>query len=122
MRQTNANCLREYSLGTDTMINAVLAVQAVIEARQRIPQELKDQGLSFFSINDLYHYFGLADDKLCDACQQYDGETLNGAELRRLFPFMEIDSENIIYPKVHPNCRCMIIRLKQDDPLLSGLE
>jgi len=104
------------------MINAVLAVQAVIEAKQRIPKELKDQGLSFFSINDLYRYFGLADDKLCDACQQYDGETISGTELRHLFPNLEVDSENIIYPKVHINCRCMLIRLKQDDPLLSGLE
>ncbi len=98
-----------------TLIEVIEAVETyqAQEAKSRIPPELKGQ--TFFSINNLYHYFGISDDKLCDQCQQYDGETIVGSELRKLFPYLTIDTENIIYPNVHPNCRCLLIRLTPEN-------
>lgn len=95
-----------------SLIEVVNAVEAYLldEAKQRIPKELRDKDLTFFSITNLYRYMGLSDGKLCNQCAQYDGQTITGAELRSLFPWLEVDSANIIYPRVHPNCRCLLIR------------
>jgi hypothetical protein len=48
---------------------------------------------------------------MCRDCEEYDGQSFSGEELRLVFPYLEIVDQDLIYPKVHPNCRCALIRV-----------
>jgi len=105
------------------MINAVLAVQAVQEARKRIPDEYKH--LSYFSANDIWYYIDTpsTDPKHaeCEFCKRYRSRDFAGNQLRSVFPDLTVESENLIYPNVHmtlwgeSTCKCTLIRVSQED-------
>lgn len=84
-------------------------VLAVVEAMDRIPDELAD--LTFFSRYDLWYYFAIMDDVTCILCSAYNGQVLYGTHLRYLFKYLEIEDDNLILPKQHPNCRCELRRM-----------
>lgn len=89
-------------------VEAVKAVEVVQKAKQRI--NIKTN-LTFYSKNDLWYYFTItADDHLCETCQGYDNKIFFGSSLRGEFPWHEVNDEFIIKPKVHPNCRCILVR------------
>jgi hypothetical protein len=105
------------------MINAVLAVQAVQEARKRIPDEYKH--LSYFGAYDLWYYIDTPNTtpghSECETCMQFRAHNFAGNQLRQYFPDLTIESENLIYPNVHmtlwgtDTCKCTLIRVT-DNP------
>ena len=97
------------------MISAVQAVAAV----KHIPQNLEDW--TFFSPNDIWHYMGVTDDRLCELCEINDGMDLTGDVLRGKFPDLEIVDKGVIYPHVHPNCRCVLMRMAAPIEILEEL-
>jgi hypothetical protein len=110
------------------MLRAIQAVQ-VFQDKKWIPKELST--LSYFSVNDLWHYFAVSDERLCEYCDVNDGLDISGDILRGKFPDLEIIDENTIYPHVHvtlgwktqanDNCRCMLIRVAAPQEFLEEL-
>lgn len=84
-----------------------LVVEAVIEALKRIPDSLRK--LSFFGWGDAWYYIAIGENT-CAVCWGHDGKEFEGAVLRGLFPWLEVIGPNTIRPRVHPNCRCILIR------------
>lgn len=88
-----------------------------VQARQDkkwIPKELSEK--SFFSEFDAWHFISISDDRRCKYCEEFDGHTYYGDDLRRVFPDLEIRSDNIIDVHYHktlwnkPTCRCKLVR------------
>ena len=93
------------------MLKAVQAVQAVLDKKWILEGEYPPN-TTFFSILDRWQYSAISDTKVCLLCRQYEdiGE-FSGNILRGLFPYLEIVSVDLIYPNVHPNCRCYLERV-----------
>ena len=58
---------------------------------------------------------------LCDLCEINNQMDLTGDVLRGKFPYLEIADANTIYPNVHPNCRCVIMRIAAPLDILTDL-
>lgn len=91
-----------------SLISAVKAF-AAFDAKSRIPEEYRG-AVSFFSWLDEWIYNTSEASNVCEECRSYEQEHFFGSELRGLFPWLEIENENVIYPRVHPNCNCKLIR------------
>lgn len=93
-------------------VNAVRSLIAVrrVDSWKRKPEALKR--ISFFGIEDLWHYIPVWDEKLCDECLQHArNEYYPGTDLRRKFKYLQIVDENTIEARVHPHCRCFLTRV-----------
>jgi len=93
----------------------VAAVIAVREAKQRI----FIGGATFFSKHDIWKYIEISDDRLCPVCRGYAqagiGDEIGeyrGNRIRGFFPYLEILDVNTIAVNVHPNCRCVLVRVR----------
>jgi len=87
----------------------VAAVIAVREAKQRI----FIGGATFYSVNDIWLYIEISDDKLCDVCHanaHMEGGEYKGNRIRGFFPYHEILDINTIKVNQHPHCRCIMVR------------
>jgi hypothetical protein len=116
------------------IIGAIQAVQAIQTAKQRIPKKYKH--LTYFSDLDQWRYFSIGDGKRCKYCDQHEGITFSGSEIRGIFPDLDIVSPTMIYPRVHmtlykqgkfgawskDSCRCVLIRELREDPLAVTLK
>lgn len=91
-----------------SLVSAVEAF-AAFDAKQRIPEEYRG-AVSFFSWLDEWIYNTSEGGNVCEECRSLEQEHFFGSELRGLFPWLEIENENTIYPRVHPNCQCKLIR------------
>lgn len=92
------------------MSRIAAAVAAALEAQKRIPGPLR--GYGFFGENDWWLFIAVMDNHTCMQCQDYaDRGIFNGVDLRRLFPYLEVESENRVWANVHPNCRCFLVRM-----------
>jgi len=98
-------------LSIQQTIRIVRAVQAVQEAKARI---FVSTPKTFFSVNDIWQYVEISDDKLCANCvfnAAWNDGIYSGDELRRKFPYLEILDEDTIRVEEHPNCRCVLTRM-----------
>ena len=100
-----------------SVVEAVAIAVAVHEARQegalrRVPKPLELPGLTYFSVHDIWLYQARADNITCDLCRRHQehGE-YHGNHLRSIFPYLEIMDDSTIVARVHPNCRCYLVRL-----------
>lgn len=100
------------------MLKAIQAVR-MFQDKKWIPEHLKE--LSYFSQYDLWHYMAVSDERRCELCDVNDGVDMAGDVLRGKFEYLEIIDENMIYPNVHPNCRCMLIRVAAPTEFLEEL-
>lgn len=89
------------------MQKVVAAVHAVREAKKRIGF---DTSKTFYSVNDIWHYIALADDRTCPVCMGKDGNEYNGAYLRTGFPYHVVDNDDTVRANTHINCRCILLR------------
>ena len=102
------------------MLKLIKAVQ-VVDSLQRKPELYKTQ--SFFGELDLWDYVPYFDKKLCPACRAHaHTEVFRGTHLRAKWPYLEIQDENTILPKEHPNCRCQLWRIILPKRYLKVLE
>jgi hypothetical protein len=90
-------------------IAAVEAVQVVQRSRQRVPEALR--GVTFFGADDVWLFQESGHPNICEACSSYHLNTYRGDELRGLFPYLEILSEDFIAAKVHPHCGGGLVRV-----------
>lgn len=81
------------------------------EAKSRIPTSMRQKGMwqTFFSTLDQWLMHMVFDERTCDVCFAHQDEYA-GSELRSTFPYLEIEDESLIYAKVHPHCRCYLVR------------
>lgn len=63
--------------------------------------------------SDRWQYNAVADWRCCDACLELDGVVFTTSQIRRSFPYA-IFNPLLIYPMVHPHCRCALVIL--DEP------
>ena len=99
-------------------MQVVAVAVAVHEARNRIPDDLKNTAP--YSVNALWTYYNRTySDPVgdsCNYCKMFDGQTFTGDQLRSVFPdhyWVGLD----IYPNVHKTlwdrdsqCSCLLIR------------
>jgi hypothetical protein len=95
------------------MLSAVNAVLAYREFKvqtdaRRIPEEFR--GPTYFGTFDEWIYNTEETETVCEVCESYNLETFYGHEIRSTFPYWQIIDFNVIYPSVHPNCRCRLVR------------
>ncbi len=90
------------------IVEAVVAVQLLGEARSRIPDDLR--GLTFYGEDDEWMFLGSGHPNMCGDCAGYEGDIYSGVELRSAFPYHTILDENTIAASVHPNCSCLLMR------------
>lgn len=102
------------------MQEIVNVIEAVEKSKTRIPDKLR--GPSYYSAYDEWQFLRSDHPNMCSECDSYHLEYYNGADLRPLFPYHEIQDENLIYPKVHPNCYCTLVRVYPVDSVESPLE
>jgi hypothetical protein len=105
------------------IINKV--VQNVIYANDKrwIPEELR--GNIYFSSNVIWQFIPSWDVKQCGECGEYalGIPFFSGAQIRSIFPYMEVKDENTINANVHPNCRCILSRdVSGEEPVVSEEE
>ena len=100
-----------------TLVQAVRQIQA--SDKRWIPQELEDY--RFFGNYDLWEYYELGDpESECEFCKVYANQVFTGAQLRNVFPDLEIEGPYDIYPNVHmtlwgaKTCKCKLIRVNQE--------
>lgn len=79
-----------------------------MESTKRIPTGAHS---SFFGEFDLWSYLAITDDRTCSSCIMLDQGIYMGWDLRALFPYLLIASDDQILPRVHPNCRCTLLRV-----------
>lgn len=91
-----------------TLIQVARAVQAVID-KSWIPEELR--GPSYFSSLDEWQFLKSDSPNMCPVCEGYDLDLYGGYDIRELFPYLGLQTENLIYPRVHPNCLCTLVRV-----------
>ena len=96
------------------MSQKLIQIVEAVKAVQRIPSDVAD--VTFFSESDVWLYNAIVDERLCDRCHaaQEIGVFL-GDEIRRLFPRLEIMTAMLIMVNLHPNCRCFLYRLIQEE-------
>ena len=111
-------------------MQALAAVIAVHEARNRIPDHLKHT--SPYSVNALWTFYARThhdpEGETCNYCHMFDGQTFTGDQLRVTFPDHYWEGDDI-YPDVHKTlwgregtCACLLIREDDkwgDEPNLS---
>lgn len=93
-------------------LNAVLSVRAVItvDAIPRIPEELSKY--TFFGEYDVWRYVPIFDKKLCHKCAYWATNVyFRGKYIRGLWKRLKIVDANTIEVWVHPNCRCILVRV-----------
>ena len=91
---------------------ALAAVQAirVVKALPRKPEGYEQ--FTFYSEYDTWLFHSVWDGRRCPLCAMYEqAEYWRGDQLRTEFPYHEIVDENTIEAHVHPNCRCILVRL-----------
>ena len=93
-------------MNTQTLVNVVRQIQA--SDKRWIPEEFR--GPSYFSITDEWLYNTSEGPNVCEECTSYDNESFYGSDLRLEFPYLQVDDENTIYPSIHPNCMCRLVR------------
>ena len=87
---------------------------------QRIPEGSTQ---SFFGRYDVWRYQGIADMSLCEDCLAHVLDVYYlGTELRAEFKYLQIIEDNLIEPRVHPNCRCLLHRVTSSHEYLAVLE
>ncbi len=93
------------------LISMVEAVEAVEdhEAKQRIPDNLKDR--TFFGANDHWIYHTEDDDRVCSDCKMFDGALFTGEDLRRMLPDLDVVGGDMMMVNIHPSCRCFLVRV-----------
>jgi hypothetical protein len=105
------------------MQSLVAAVVAVHEARQRIPDHMKDthpySALALWTFYARTHHD--PEGETCNYCSMFDGQTFTGAQLRSVFPDHRWEGDDI-YPDVHKTlwgkegtCACLLIREAETD-------
>jgi len=68
--------------------------------------------LTYFSLFDHWDLQAQWDERLCVWCKRMEQVGIyNGDVLRRWFPYLEILDMNTIAANVHPNCRCLLVRI-----------
>lgn len=82
---------------------------ATVGATRRIPQEMR--GVTFYSSNDEWQFIQSDNPRICEICLGMDGDVFRGDELRTRFFWHVIVDVNSVYPKVHPNCGCSLVRV-----------
>ena len=90
-------------------LQVIKLLQALQKAKQRIPKELGN--VTFYGSEDRWLYMESQHPNMCGTCHSYHMQSFTGVELRAAFPYHIITDENFIYPKVHPNCWCCLVRL-----------
>ena len=100
------------------MLSVIHAVMAVQEARNRIPDDLKDthpySSLALWTFFlDTHHQ---PQGESCLYCKMFDGQTFTGSQVRTVFPDHYWEGVDI-YPDVHKTlwgisgtCACLLIR------------
>lgn len=108
-----------------TLIEIVEAVE-LQEARQRIPEDLRDTHP--YSSTALWTYYARthhdAEGDICNYCNMFDGKTFTGDMLRVTFPDHRWEGMDI-YPDIHKTlwgkegtCACLLIREPENSPLV----
>ena len=89
-------------------------VRSVREAQRRV----YIGGATFFGKQDIWLYVEVSDQKLCPVCRGFAqagvGDNVGeyrGNRIRGFFPYLEILDVNTIKVNVHPNCRCVLVRV-----------
>lgn len=59
-------------------------------------------------------YVAVMDERTCMRCDQYSAAVFTTAEVHRYFPFATEVGHDLIYPDVHPNCRCLLVGARDD--------
>lgn len=98
------------------MLAAVKAVQATRQLLEKkwLPDNTPE-AITYFSVNDEWVYWAEMDNKVCDNCLENEFNTFTGNQLRSKFPYLEIGGIELVWAKVHPNCRCKLIRVLRFD-------
>jgi len=96
-------------------MSSVIQVIKVIESLPRIEKPFRF-GVTFFSEKDLWRFQAIVDAHTCEQCSRFEehGEW-HGNHLRLSFPFLEIVDENMIQANIHPNCRCYLVRVQEEE-------
>ncbi len=59
-------------------------------------------------------YVAVMDERTCMDCDRYSAAVFTTAEVHRFFPFATEVSYDLMYPDVHPNCRCLLVGARDD--------
>jgi len=92
------------------LLQSLVEIVQAVEATKRIKIDAP-KAITFFSVNDQWVYTAIYDNVACDLCLSHEHVTYTGDQLRTLFPYLEIADLDLIYPHVHPNCRCQLERV-----------
>ena len=55
-----------------------------------------------------YKYLAVMDNRTCPLCSKYDDRLMTRREIIAEFPYLEKRDEFSWFPRVHPNCRCIL--------------
>jgi len=80
------------------------AIQAVRAVQKRLDVE------PLFTPQTEWTFQAVPDDTTCPVCMSKDLNIYYGDELQQKFPYLVVESNWVIRPMVHPNCRCMLMR------------
>jgi len=97
---------------SEALLRRVAEVVAAVLEAQYIPSWVKVlfPELTYFSAKDEWRYLAIMDDRTCPDCAPRDGRKYFGDGLRSEFPWLMVDGSDSISPRVHPNCRCIMLR------------
>lgn len=106
-------------------LKAIIIKEAVEKARTRSrwsQSQTRPHGYekTFFAQTDLWQYIPSWDAKQCDTCGEYalGVPFFSGDQIRGSFPNWEYSGdEDILYPVIHPNCRCELHRVIEGEEI-----
>jgi len=96
----------------------------IVEAVRAFEKQWKPQGnrSTFFGSMDIWYYLAINDNDTCTACLMLNQGVYMGIDLRKLFPFLEVINDDQILPRVHPNCRCTMLRITDPRDYITLME
>ena len=110
----------------EELVEIIEVIEAFEGATKRIP--VKFGNITFFGSEDQWTFIRSDHPNMCPECDSYHLNTYFGNSIRSEFPWLQIRDENTIYPSVHPNCYCTLVRVfpvtseKKNEKLLNKLQ
>ena len=97
-------------------LSHIIEAVEIVKSIRRIDRDQFPVPITFFSEKDVWLYVAVTDDRTCMECRQWESDPqFTGNMVRSFFPFLEIVDTDRIEVHNHPNCRCYLERVVEEE-------
>jgi len=68
-----------------------------------------EEFLELFEDMQFFLFVAIEDEKTCPVCTRYAKGLMTRREIKQTFDYLDMLTDDLWIPNVHPNCRCMLL-------------